>query len=66
MKLLRHHLQLIELLLAHLAGLQQLLHLCLRVALKALPKLLELLHHLTKLSHRSGHFAAAQRVIQWV
>ena len=62
MKLLCHRLQLVELLLAHLAGLQQLLHLHFRVALKALPELLKLLHHLTKLPHWAGHFPAAKRV----
>ena len=62
LKLLRHRLQLVKLLLAHLARLQQLLHLCFRVALKALPELLKLLHHLLKLPHWAGRFSAAKRV----
>ena len=66
MKLLRHCLQLVKLLLAHLPGLQQFLHLLFRVALKILPKLLKLLHHLLKLSHRAGQLTAAQSIKQWI
>lgn len=64
LKLLRHRLQLVELVLRHFARLQQLLHLCFRVALKVCAELLELLHHLPKLPHRVWHggHTAAQRV----
>lgn len=31
------------------------MHLCFRIALKVCAELLELLHHLTELPHRSGH-----------
>ena len=64
LKLLRHRLQLVQLILRHFAGLQQLLHLCFRVALKVCTELLELLHHLAKLTHRVWHggHTAAQRV----
>nr|DAF41943.1 MAG TPA: hypothetical protein [Caudoviricetes sp.] len=66
LKLLRHRLQLVKLLLAHLPGLQQFLHLLFRVALKILPKLLKLLHHLLKLPHRAGQLTAAQSIKQWI
>ena len=61
LELLRHRLKPVQLILRHLAGLQQLLHLCFRVALKICLKLLVLPHHLPELSHRvwhGGHTAA--------
>ena len=65
MKHLRRLLQLVKLALRDFAGCNQLAHLLLRVALKRRAELLKLLHHLLKISQRSGHLPAAKCIKQW-
>lgn len=66
MKLLRHLLYLIELLLRNFPALQEFLHLLLGVSLEVGLELLELLHHALELPHGAGHLPTTQGLEQGV